>query len=431
MTTTTVASHWMHHRFVKNLVNASHARDLPGAAKEWRFFRLHATAESLECHLCNIRINNCVTLRNTVNGNYLVCGEDCYDKLLAFLRSGRVKSALPSRDAPTRKLRRHWKGLLRKLKDRTVVGWLREELQAGRLPDDIAAIVYTISRIGLAPTTADADRVIAHYKATRLFTIVTLLGKYSLRDFYHRGLMPTSITINQIERVKAIIDRGRAFANTRYQRRWEADTRRRFTQELASSISKLTALRDQLQTASQAGVTRAAEAVATVERVISKLTSLNYTAYDTRSLQEVGWKIENIVEKTIDAEQWHQMDPETVLFVNQHFHRPYILVKRDNRWQRLSPITFDTVMNSDETGLYTAVVLDHTTPVKVELHEQLDDEKEMPFLDFTVPSKKVPGTFIAMLNGKIVLPSRPIRTPDSYYAFIMNDAGRYYRAWIL
>ena len=140
VTTTTVSAHWMHHRFASNLVNASHGRDLQDAANEWRFSSLHASKEPLNCQLCNTRIITCVTLHNTVNGNYIVLGENCYDKLLAFLRSGRVKSALPSRDAQTQKLRRHWKGLLRRLKDRTVVGWFREELQAGRLPDDIAAI---------------------------------------------------------------------------------------------------------------------------------------------------------------------------------------------------------------------------------------------------------------------------------------------------
>lgn len=431
MTTTTVSAHWTHHRFVQNLVNASRHRDLHEAAKEWRFSSLQASKDPLQCQLCNTRINKCVTLHNTANGNYLVLGENCYDKLLAFLRSGRVKSTLPSRDAQTQKLRRHWKGLLRRLKDRTVVGWFRDELQAGRLPDDIAAIAYTITRIGLAPTTEDADTVIAYYKATRRFTIEALLGRNSLNNFPHRGLLPTGITINSIERVEAILDRGRLLNTTRSQRRWEVYERDQFKIRFATSISTLTALRNKLQAASQAGTNRAAEAVATVEQQISELTTTDYAALDMRSLREAGWKIEVEARKMAHELEWHVKDPETILVVKQ-YRRQYVLAKRNNRWQRLT-IANDSIFWRLPFGAkkYTAVVLEHQAWASIKLIEQAADGETLIVLNFTVPSKNVPGTYIAMQNGKVVLPSRPIRTPDAYKAFIMNDAGKYYRAWVL
>lgn len=431
VTTTTVSAHWMHQRFVQNLLNASHERDLRNAAKEWRFSSLHVSGKSLQCQLCNTCINKCVTLHNTVNGNYLVLGENCYDKLLGYLKSGRVKSALPSRDAQTKKLRQHWKGLLKKLKDRTVVGWFRDELQDGRLPADIAEIVYTISRIGLAPTTEDADRIIAYYKATRRFPINALVRWQELLDVQHRNLLPTMITIGQIDRVKRILARGRELYTQRCQMRYEATERRQLNGWISSSLKKLTTLRDRLQTASQNGITRAARAQAEVERILVELSASIEKTHDLVTLRKTESWILHTVNQTCDNLQWKEKEPEKILLVMRG-RRQYILVKRNNRWQRLSSIMITSSMRHyPDTGVYSGIVLDHETPVKVNPLEELDLAQELPSLEFSVPSQKVPGTFVAMMNGKIVLPSWSIRKPGTYFAFIMNDAGRYYRAWVL
>ncbi len=431
MTTTTVASHWMHHRFVNNLVNASHDRDLHGAAKEWKFFRLHAAREMQSCQLCNTRIVNCVTLQNTENGNYLVLGENCYDKLLSYLRSGRVKSTLPSRDAQTRKLRRHWKVLLKNLKDRTVVGWFREELQAGRLPADITEIVYTISRIGLAPTTGDADRVIAFYKATRRFPIEALLAWYELRDFSHRKLLPTSITIEQIDRVQAIITRGRKLIDQLRRLKWQSSERERWTRLIKVSIDRLNIMHMQLTNAAELGIERATAPIPSLTKVIDQLKAFNPETYDLESLERVALKFNRVAERTIVRYQWYLKNPETILVVLEYGRR-YVLAKRHNHWQRLKPIDISYQTGIDhETGLYSAVVLDDQSPVKVQLIERWEANEAFKEVDFSVPSKKIPGTYVAMMNGKVVLPSASIRTPGTYFAFIMNDAGRYYRAWVL
>ena len=120
MKSSTVGKHWAHQRFAQNLVNASHARDLAAAVQEWCFHKLHASSQQHSCQLCNAHIKVCVTLKNNVNGNFLVLGSDCYDKLLQFLSNGRVESALPNREKRASQLRQHWKKLTKQLNNRTV-----------------------------------------------------------------------------------------------------------------------------------------------------------------------------------------------------------------------------------------------------------------------------------------------------------------------
>ena len=162
--TITVGEHWMHQRFVANLINASHGRELNEAGKEWQLYRYGYNEATQRCHLCNTQIKESVELRNIVNQNILVIGHDCYDKLVGFLVSGRVEHQLPDRKDYIRKLREYTKKIL---PNETVLGWIYERLSSGNMPEEIALIVRTIKAIGFAPSYAEADRLVEYYRQTR------------------------------------------------------------------------------------------------------------------------------------------------------------------------------------------------------------------------------------------------------------------------
>src|SRR3989344_3422397 len=203
-----VGGHWMHVRFVETLLAASHHRDLAEAAQECEIDRVDTLDHPIHCHLCNTRIHHHVVLTNNVNDNHLFIGGDCYDKLLLLLEEGKVRSALPKRDEQTRSLRDYWKKCLKKL-DETVLGWFLDELNGKRLPSPIAPIVYTIQRLGFAPTTDDADKVVAYYKATRRFDRRLLVSDHDLSLFRRRHWLPVTITIDDAIRIRELIEKDR------------------------------------------------------------------------------------------------------------------------------------------------------------------------------------------------------------------------------
>lgn len=431
MTNSSVGKHWTHQRFVQNLVNASRARELKGAAKEWSLYKLHVSEESQNCQLCNTRINACVTLKNTVNGNFLVLGEECYDKLLVFLRNGKVESSLPYRKAASGKLRTYWKKLIKQLPDRTVVGWLREELDGGQLAGDIAEIVYTITHIGFAPTTSDADNVVSFYKSARKFPIANLLERYALCGFRHLRLLPKTITINQIDRVKKIIAKDKEIKEKHYEAEREIAETKWLLSRIENAIKKLGDLCDKLRNAATNGVTMASTSAVAVEKVIKQISDLAYNDQELDSLRDMVCQAESLAEKTVNTWQWNLSNPEAILSVKTRSTR-YILVLRDGRWRciwRVEGFKVKDIVST--TGIYMAIVLEGLLPVKVKLLEQLDSSGILYELDFNKPSRNMPGAYVAELNGKIVLPSGIVKNPGTYKAFILGDEGRYYRAWVI
>ena len=200
-----VGEHWRHTQFVENLLAASHARDLAEAASEWQLERVDVYDKLTECNLCGTHMKRHVVLANTSNDARLIIGEDCYDKLVQYLDVGKVTSALPKREKHTHTLRDYWKGKLRELADETVLGWLLAELAEGRLPENIRLIVCTIKRLGFAPTTKDADTVVAFYKSARTFERKLLIPDNDLLWFSGRSRIPNLITIDQAILIRSLI----------------------------------------------------------------------------------------------------------------------------------------------------------------------------------------------------------------------------------
>jgi len=89
-----------------------------------------------------------------------------------------------------------------------VIGWLREQRDRRVLPTDVAAIFDTIDNFGFAPTYDDADRVVAYYKRTRLFSMSVLL--HDLPAVWSRRRCMPLITIDKAEQIRAAYLAGEA-----------------------------------------------------------------------------------------------------------------------------------------------------------------------------------------------------------------------------
>ncbi|MDO8512013.1 MAG: hypothetical protein Q7S57_01970 [bacterium] len=391
---------------------------------EWDLVRIHASKSWHNCHLCNKRIKVCVTLSNSQNGSYLIVGEECHEKLVHLVSHGKVESVSPIH-AMKGNLRRYW----RKLADRTVVGWLKEELCAGRLTEEVADIVYTITQLGFAPTTDDADMVIAFYKATRRFPLVNLLRCGELFGFRHSRLLPKMITIDQIERIRELLAKDKVIREKLEAIRRKSAEMQLFHERVTNVLARLKDLADKLRVASGNGVEKALASAEAVEKKAVAISRLVQKTND--AFHDVACNVEEMANTTESIHRWNLVNPETVLSVRSERGR-YILVKKDGRWHRITQLEcYVERWVKSVTGVYKAVVLHGKHSCLVMLVEQLESSEVLLELDFTEPSRTKSGSFVAKHRGKIVLPSRDICRSGPYLVCLLGDEGKYYRAWIV
>lgn len=234
-----IAKHWTHERLAENLRAASHAQTIEAAAMEWtlrdigdvRGVKDARAQQEIRCQLCNHEIYRYAVLANSVNGVLLIAGLDCLRKLVVFLESGSIEAPLRHGVAH----RAYFNTLIgalrisldaesdrelgRQLSNKTVLGWFEEELEAGRLPEDIARLVR-LAQADVLPTERDAERLVAHYKEHRLLPIEVLVPAARLRLLTRfRRLLPTLIPIAAVPRVLRIIDRAEHVAVVHQKRR--------------------------------------------------------------------------------------------------------------------------------------------------------------------------------------------------------------------
>lgn len=211
----TVASfgkHHIHRKFVENLLCASHERQASLAAAEW--YTIKTTDEIDRCHLCNTRIQHGVVLRNNENGNVMVIGQICHEKLALLIVTNHVKSPRAFTGGRNKTLRRYTKNHL----DETVLGWFEEESKAGRLPTVVSGILEIVKTFGFAPSKEAVDEMVRYYCQNRQFPIRVLIGR-DLTRFPHPGLLPNTISINQGDQMLRIIERWDQRQMHQYQRR--------------------------------------------------------------------------------------------------------------------------------------------------------------------------------------------------------------------
>jgi hypothetical protein len=230
-----IAPHWTHERLTENLRAASRAQTIDAAASEWmlrdtgdiRDIQDASAQQEIRCQLCNHVILRYAAIANTVNEAVLIIGLDCLRKLVAFLESGSIRA--PLRDGAAN--RAHLNALISALRDsltaesdrelrtqlsnKTVLGWFEEELEAKRLPEDIARLVRLVS-LDVLPSPTDAERLVEHYKAHRLLPIEVLVPPSRLRLLARfRRLLPALIPIAALPRVLALTNRAQRLAEDR------------------------------------------------------------------------------------------------------------------------------------------------------------------------------------------------------------------------
>ncbi|MBI2644912.1 hypothetical protein HYW94_01900 [Candidatus Uhrbacteria bacterium] len=210
-----VGDHWMHERFTKNLLNASHARELKEAVAEWALVRSCSTAIFFHCHFCNTPIKFFGVIENSVTQNEMIIGWDCYEKMHAFLTTHRIAGKLSDRKKFERDIQNHWKKIIDTHGgDETFLGWFRDQLIAGKLPEDISSILRTITRFQCAPTYREADCLVEYYMDTRKLPASVLLG-HLLMHHPHVKLIPAMLTIHEAHRIAGPLAKNRQYHSMR------------------------------------------------------------------------------------------------------------------------------------------------------------------------------------------------------------------------
>lgn len=430
----------MHLKFAENLVNASHGRELGEAAREWTLHKIDKTELNLRCNLCNQTISHFVVLWNQKNNNRLVIGHDCYDKLVRYLADGQIKSDLPDRKNYTRGLRKYWKG---KLPDKTVLGWLLEELNAKRLPEEIAALVRVIELLGFAPTYEDADRVVAYYCSTRKFNVGVLISYARICGFRFMRLVPKVVTIDQATRIEKLIDRDNQQRERLRRKEMEQIRRQEWAVWREQIFQKLTELNIKAIKAVAEGVEEASSALRLLNAHRATIESTCPEVFE-RSLDEMSSVMNDTFSLLRDFElkhRWSFFPVVEVLAVRQTRRLlwgacaddSYVLMKSDGRWKTMSnlPIRVKTESSLEGGGWKQGMYKAKFDGMNVLLLEKLDSAGKIVEVFFNIKSRRNDGSFVGRYERKIVLPSRPVRRSRKYSVFLLNDEGKYYRAWVL
>ncbi len=434
-----VASHWIHQKFADNLINASHSRDLSEAAREWQyqgafdfdwFLRIgkaqNSQSEDLRCQFCNTRMKNYVILGNKKNGNRLLIGNDCYDKLETFLANGKIESALPQRKTYVKEARAYWKKVVI---DKTFLGWFEIQNSESKLPEAIAELFLLVQRLGYAPTTQQADEIVEYYKFTRTFCPQVLLS-HSFLDFSHKNLIKGDITIAQSERLKLLID-----ADAKLHRQFAANRRadenwRYYKQDLTRICERVNSDIKAARLHNIEVDEKQAAIFADITQRIKQLPELRPRdfpqdrAYKKLRNSLEGWKIwADPLGKPQEKVILLPPDPGQV---PPFGHRRY-LRNELGRWKSHRFVAEKLPEQTEPTMFLARVYW-----VECNLRMRLDSEvpADFPEIDFFTKSRNYPGEFVGKFRDKIVLPQRKITKPGKYRVFLMNDQGTYYRAWV-
>lgn len=152
----------IHMKFFHNLLNASGKENFTEAARDWKVYDKDKSREFLNCHLCGVNIKKNVTIKNKQNANMLIIGTDCFDKLLAFIVTGEIKSIQEAKGIidPGR---RHFK----KNAGHVFLDWFEKEEKETKLPENIVRILTNIRDYGFPLSLQDSEEIINYYKLNR------------------------------------------------------------------------------------------------------------------------------------------------------------------------------------------------------------------------------------------------------------------------
>lgn len=192
--------HYKHEWFERTLINASAKKTLAEAAPEWVFAHFGAIEKGYDnCQICHARIVKFVAIRNTKNNVYLLIGEDCYDKLLHYLKTQKIETV-------TLMERRQYivaiKKYCKKFINASFIAWFKARK---RISEEIRKSLTVIEALGYAPSLKAAEELVEYYKAHRRFPLYELLTKqeqYVLRRYPCSPRLPKTLTLNILSEVQ-------------------------------------------------------------------------------------------------------------------------------------------------------------------------------------------------------------------------------------
>jgi uncharacterized protein YbcI len=451
----------MHQRFIDNILAGSRSRDFSEAVREWKIERYGASPINLNCHLCNTVINNFVVLRNTVNENRLVIGNDCYDKFIAFLRTGKVESQLPTRSEHVKAIRKHLqdivpvmpRGKRNRTAVRTVIGWLEEQLEVRALPDEIGAIVETMKILGFTPSIEDAEKIVAYYKATRKLSLLNFIEYWELKRY---GLNPSQeVTQDEFVEVNKRFEEARATAVERAKQERlerealkEQEERVQWSEKRSVTITdfdKLKALFARVQSELPLIAKEITPSMEWLQKQVDGL-PLEYPGLHAYiNLEHVRYLPGQLISEIQASIRERSQKMEKLLgalseeIVIVPAMPRYALRKENDRWTKIRSVIIENKEWPMNPGLYEVRYLG-SSPAgwRGETHEHFVVAKEVPgspsffpVIDFSIPSTKHEGTFVGFLNRKVALPSSYVTESGKYLCFLMAEMDTYYRVWTI
>ncbi len=184
METTTVSASGLsgkHLMFARELLAASGVDgDVHAASRYWELhhFDIHtgAVKDRPNCQLCHAELVNIAVIRNVKNDMQLTIGHDCLEKLHNLQASGKVESVSLSTWKEYRtEARKHIEKALGGKRGiiAAVTKWLAAEAQ---LPPSIKDTLGWLEKFGTPQSLEKAEELVAYYKATRRFPVVTLMS---------------------------------------------------------------------------------------------------------------------------------------------------------------------------------------------------------------------------------------------------------------
>jgi hypothetical protein len=185
--------HPKHERIVRELLAASGKENsaFQEVARKWKFS--HFKIGSDNCHLCHTRIRHGIVVKHE-NGVYLIIGRDCYD----YVAAGNIMAVHKEHIARI-------KEYAKKNIDTSYLAWLGAQ---ENLPQEIRETLAVISELGHPPSIEAAMELVDYYKGHRRFSISSLLTpdeQKTLMLMLHQKMMPRTITLNQLPRVKKLL----------------------------------------------------------------------------------------------------------------------------------------------------------------------------------------------------------------------------------
>ncbi len=441
MTVQVIMDHWTHKKFAENLLNASRARDLTQAAQEWQYegmfdsiwFRAigGVLTDELRCQCCNTHIKNYVILGNRVNGNKLLIGHKCYDKLLVFLGSGQIRSALPDRKNQIKEARTYWKN---NVPDRTFLGWFEEQSSLNLLPKRISELYSLVIRLGYAPTTLQADELVEYYKSKRKFPTEKLLGK-KFSGFAHKKLLPGFITICESKRIEELLERQIKYQQRLAQNKVSDETWKYYRSEAIRTADSITLC---IKRAKEHEIVfKNEEQIREFLKVAQKIRSLPETRPSDFNNLKVRRQFASILGEWREWAIPYFASQEKALLLPPTSDQkpPYLsrtfLVKKGYKWKTCK---FSEIYEG-ELPQQTNPTLFLVRKFILENREQIAIDKKLecdfPQIDFRVKSNKFTGEFIGFYQNKLVSATPGVTKPGTYMVYLTESFGTYLNAWVI